>query len=114
MARSAGEPASVSTALLVAVASAVITAVAVPGCIVMAHRFGVIDRPGPLKPHEAPVPYLGGVAVFAGLVVGVSVGRPIVLVPLAAAMAIGSPTIASGFRRACDSQLNSEWGQSWL
>ncbi len=89
MARTAGDPAGVSTAVLVAVASAVITAVAVPGCIVMAHRFDVIDRPGPLKPHAAPVPYLGGVAVFAGLVVGVSVGRPIILVPLAAAMAIG-------------------------
>jgi UDP-GlcNAc:undecaprenyl-phosphate GlcNAc-1-phosphate transferase len=89
VARAAGDRANVSTTLLVAVASAAITAVAVPACIVIAHRFGVIDRPGPLKPHEAPVPYLGGVAVFAGLVVGVSVGRPIVLVPLAAAMAIG-------------------------
>ena len=55
----------------------------------MAHRFGVIDRPGPLKPHEAPVPYLGGVAVFAGLVVGVLAGRPITLIPLAAATALG-------------------------
>ena len=89
VARCAGEPASVSTALLVAAASAAITAVAVPCCIMMAHHFGVIDRPGPLKPHEAPVAYLGGVAVFAGLVVGVSVGRPIVLIPLAAALAIG-------------------------
>ena len=59
VARAAGDPAGVSTAVLVAVASAVITAVAVPGCIVIAHRFGVIDRPGPLKPHAAPVPYLG-------------------------------------------------------
>jgi UDP-GlcNAc:undecaprenyl-phosphate GlcNAc-1-phosphate transferase len=89
VARAAGDFAGVSTTLLVAVTSAVITAVAVPACIVIAHRFGVIDLPGPLKPHEAPVPYLGGVAVFAGLVVGVSVGRPIVLIPLAAAMAIG-------------------------
>ena len=89
MARPAGDPASVSTAFLVAVASAAITAVAVPCCIMIAHRFGVIDRPGPLKPHEAPVAYLGGVAVFAGLVVGMSVGRPIILLPLAAALAIG-------------------------
>lgn len=78
-----------STAVIIAVASAVITAVAVPCCIVIAHRFGVIDRPGPLKPHEAPVAYLGGVAVFAGLVVGMSAGRPITLVPLAAATALG-------------------------
>jgi UDP-GlcNAc:undecaprenyl-phosphate GlcNAc-1-phosphate transferase len=78
-----------STAILVAVVSAVITAVAVPVCIVAAHRFGVIDRPGPLKTHEAPVAYLGGVAVFAGLVVGLSTGRPITLIPLAAALALG-------------------------
>ena len=78
-----------STTVLVAVASAVVTAVAVPGCIVLAHRFDVIDRPGSLKPHAAPVPYLGGVAVFAGLVVGVSAGRPVILVPLAAATALG-------------------------
>ena len=42
---------------------------------------GVIDRPGPLKTHETPVPYLGGVAVFAGVVVGGSVGRPVTLIP---------------------------------
>ncbi len=78
-----------STVFVVAVAAAVITVVAVPVCIAVAHRFGVIDRPGPLKPHEAPVAYLGGVAVFAGLVVGVSAGRPVVLIPLAAATALG-------------------------
>jgi UDP-GlcNAc:undecaprenyl-phosphate GlcNAc-1-phosphate transferase len=79
----------VSTAVLVAVVSAFVTAVAVPGCIVVAHRFGVIDRPGTLKIHETPVPYLGGVAVFAGLVVGEAVGRPVTLIPLSAALALG-------------------------
>jgi UDP-GlcNAc:undecaprenyl-phosphate GlcNAc-1-phosphate transferase len=77
------------TVILVAVASAAVTAVVVPACILAAHRFGVIDRPGPLKTHEAPVPYLGGVAVFAGLVVGECVGRPVTLIPLAAALAVG-------------------------
>jgi UDP-N-acetylmuramyl pentapeptide phosphotransferase/UDP-N-acetylglucosamine-1-phosphate transferase len=78
-----------STPFLIALASAAITAVAVPICIVAAHRFGVIDRPGPLKTHEAPVAYLGGVAVFAGLVVGLCAGRPVTLIPLAAALALG-------------------------
>lgn len=78
-----------NTTVVVAAGSVVITAVAIPGCIVIARRFGVIDRPGPLKPHEAPVPYLGGVAVFAGLVVGVLAGKPIALIPLAAATALG-------------------------
>lgn len=75
--------------LLVTVGALGITAVAVPVCIVLARRFGVMDRPGPLKPHAIPVPYLGGLAVFAGLALGGWVGRPIVLVPLAAALAIG-------------------------
>ena len=35
------------------------------------------------------MPYLGGVAVFAGVAVGVCVGRPVALVPLAAALAVG-------------------------
>jgi UDP-GlcNAc:undecaprenyl-phosphate GlcNAc-1-phosphate transferase len=87
MARSPVQP--VVNVVLVVAGSALVTAVAVPVCIVAAHRFGVIDRPGPLKPHEAPVPYLGGVAVFAGLLVGCCVGRPLTLIPLAAALALG-------------------------
>jgi UDP-GlcNAc:undecaprenyl-phosphate GlcNAc-1-phosphate transferase len=75
--------------ILVVVLSAVVTAAAVPLCSLAARRFGVIDRPGPLKTHEAPVPYLGGVAVFAGLVIGESAGRPVTLIPLAAALALG-------------------------
>ena len=75
--------------LLVAAAALVATAALVPVCIVVAHRWGILDRPGTLKTQETPVPYLGGVAVFAGVAVGVCVGRPIVLVPLAAALAVG-------------------------
>jgi UDP-GlcNAc:undecaprenyl-phosphate/decaprenyl-phosphate GlcNAc-1-phosphate transferase len=80
----------VSTPVLVALLSLLVTAVAVPLCIVLAHRFDVIDHPGPLKTHEVPVPYLGGMAVFAGLVVGQCVGRPLTLIPLAAALALGT------------------------
>ena len=79
----------VSTAILVAAGSAIVTAVAVPVCIVVAHRFGVVDRPGALKTQEAPVAYLGGVGVFAGLVVGECVGRPITLIPLGLALFLG-------------------------
>jgi UDP-GlcNAc:undecaprenyl-phosphate GlcNAc-1-phosphate transferase len=75
--------------LLVTVAALSTTAVAVPACIVVAHRTGIMDRPGPLKTHEAPVPYLGGVAVFAGVAVGGSVGRPVALIPIAAALVVG-------------------------
>lgn len=76
-------------ALIVGVAAVVVTAAVVPLCIAAAHRWNVLDRPGPLKPHEAPVPYLGGVAVFCGVVVGALASRPIVLVPIAMALALG-------------------------
>jgi len=76
-------------ALLVAIAALAATAAMVPVCIVIAHRWDVMDRPGQLKTQEAPVPYLGGIAVFAGLTIGVCVGRPIALVPLAVALTVG-------------------------
>jgi UDP-GlcNAc:undecaprenyl-phosphate GlcNAc-1-phosphate transferase len=76
-------------ALLVAAAALVTTAALVPVCIVVARRWDILDRPGTLKTHAAPVPYLGGVAVFAGVAVGTCVGRPIALIPLAVALAVG-------------------------
>jgi UDP-GlcNAc:undecaprenyl-phosphate/decaprenyl-phosphate GlcNAc-1-phosphate transferase len=75
--------------LLVAAGSVCVTAAAVPVCIRLARRWGVIDRPGPLKTQKTAVPYLGGVAVFAGLIVGGWVGRPVVLIPVAVAAAVG-------------------------
>lgn len=76
-------------ALLIGVSSLVVTAAVTPVVIVAARRWGVVDRPGALKPQSVPVPYLGGVAVFAGLVIGAAVGRPLVIVPLAAALGLG-------------------------
>jgi UDP-GlcNAc:undecaprenyl-phosphate/decaprenyl-phosphate GlcNAc-1-phosphate transferase len=78
----------VSTTLIVVVAAAA-TLVATPLVMKLAGRLGVVDRPGVLKPQQAPVPYLGGVAVFAGVVVGAAAGRPSVLIPLALALALG-------------------------
>jgi len=54
-----------------------------------ATRLGVVDRPGPLKIQDRPVPYLGGVAL-AGAVAGpVAVARPSLLVPIGLALALG-------------------------
>jgi UDP-GlcNAc:undecaprenyl-phosphate GlcNAc-1-phosphate transferase len=75
--------------LLVALGAFVAAMLVVPACIVVARRWGIMDRPGALKTQEAAVPYLGGVAVFAGVAIGVCVGRPVALVPLAAALAVG-------------------------
>jgi UDP-GlcNAc:undecaprenyl-phosphate GlcNAc-1-phosphate transferase len=62
-----------NTPLVAAVAGAV-TLGATPVMMVTARRTGIVDRPGGLKPQAAPVPYLGGVAVLAGLMVGVLAG----------------------------------------
>ncbi len=73
-------------ALIVAMA----LAVALTPCAgAIASRIGLVDRPGPLKVHAAPVPYLGGVAVLAAIAGPVAVTRPSLLVPLAMATALG-------------------------
>ena len=41
--------------LLVTVAALAVTALAVPVCIVVARRTGMMDRAGALKSHQAPV-----------------------------------------------------------
>jgi UDP-GlcNAc:undecaprenyl-phosphate GlcNAc-1-phosphate transferase len=77
------------TGTWVAVSALVVTLVATPAVIVLARRTGIVDRPGALKPQSAEVPYLGGLAVWAGTMVGVLVGRPAVGIPLTAAMLLG-------------------------
>lgn len=74
---------------VVAVVSFGVALVVTPVMIVVARRSGVVDRPGALKDQATPVPYLGGVAVFAGAAVGALSGRPSVLIPLAAALVLG-------------------------
>ncbi|MGH8979030.1 MAG: hypothetical protein ACRDV7_13210, partial [Acidimicrobiia bacterium] len=70
-------------AFLVAVA-------ATPVIARVAIGLGVVDHPGPLKVHDRPVPYLGGVAVFIAIAVGVVAERPSVLFPLGLALVLGA------------------------
>jgi len=70
------------------VAFAVTVAIA-PVAAVAARRWGIVDHPGPLKVHARPVPYLGGVAVFAGLLGPVVGTRAVLLAPLALALGLG-------------------------
>jgi UDP-GlcNAc:undecaprenyl-phosphate GlcNAc-1-phosphate transferase len=75
----------------------VVTIVLTPIAASVARRTGIVDVPGPLKTHAAPVPYLGGFAVFGGVVVGVvGTGRTVLLVPLALALALGTADDARG------------------
>jgi UDP-GlcNAc:undecaprenyl-phosphate GlcNAc-1-phosphate transferase len=66
-----------------------VTAALTPVAATAARRLGVIDRPGPLKVHQEAVPYLGGVAVFAGVAAPVALERPSWLLPLALALVLG-------------------------
>jgi UDP-N-acetylmuramyl pentapeptide phosphotransferase/UDP-N-acetylglucosamine-1-phosphate transferase len=73
-------------ALIVAFAVAVVVA---PITARFGRRFGFADRPGPLKVHTEPVPYLGGLAVFAGLAGPLALARPVLIVPLMMSLALG-------------------------
>jgi len=73
----------------IAVVSLAVALVVTPAAMVVARRSDIMDRPGALKSQVTPVPYLGGVGVFAGLAVGVLAGRPSILVPMALALALG-------------------------
>ena len=77
------------TPVVVALVAMAVTLAVTPLAIVLARRTGIVDRPGELKRQTASVPYLGGVAVFCGALVGASVGRPWLGVPLACALALG-------------------------
>ncbi|PHX80911.1 MAG: undecaprenyl-phosphate alpha-N-acetylglucosaminyl 1-phosphate transferase [Thermoleophilia bacterium] len=55
-------------ALLIA---AVITFALTPVAMRAAWRLGVVDRPGGRRIHDRPIPLLGGVAIFLGIVVAV-------------------------------------------
>ena len=75
---------------LIAVVSAVACAVVVtPVAMQVARTTGIVDRPGPLKVQREDIPYLGGIGVFAGVVVGVASTHVVLLVPLALALGLG-------------------------
>jgi UDP-GlcNAc:undecaprenyl-phosphate/decaprenyl-phosphate GlcNAc-1-phosphate transferase len=67
----------------------VIAVVATPVAAAIATKVGLVDRPGPLKVHHRPVPYLGGAAVMAAIVGPVAGAHPYVLIPLAMAFVLG-------------------------
>jgi UDP-GlcNAc:undecaprenyl-phosphate/decaprenyl-phosphate GlcNAc-1-phosphate transferase len=56
--------------VLTAAVACVTTWAVTPAIVRAAHRFGALDHPGPRKIHSAPIPRVGGLAVFAGFSVG--------------------------------------------
>ncbi|MDQ1467464.1 MAG: UDP-GlcNAc:undecaprenyl-phosphate/decaprenyl-phosphate GlcNAc-phosphate transferase, partial [Actinomycetota bacterium] len=73
-----------------------VTLATTPLAMRLATRAGIVDHPGPLKVQQTPVPYLGGLAVFAGLGVVVAAVHPMLLVPLGLATALGVVDDARG------------------
>lgn len=71
--------------------AAVVTLTATPLVRRLALRLDVVDHPGPLKIHRRPVAYLGGLAVYAGLVAGtIGGGRSLALLtPVGLALLLG-------------------------
>jgi UDP-GlcNAc:undecaprenyl-phosphate GlcNAc-1-phosphate transferase len=67
----------------------VVAVAATPLAALVARRLGIVDAPGALKVQSQPVPYLGGVAVFAALTVPVATARPLLLLPLGLSLALG-------------------------
>ena len=67
----------------------VVAVLATPAAAAIATKVGLVDRPGPLKVHQRPVPYLGGAAVLLAIVGPVAGARPYALVPLALAFLVG-------------------------
>jgi len=63
----------IETFWLVGAISFLVSLVATPLCRRLALAKGIVDRPDDfLKPHQRPIPYLGGVAVFAGWIAGLA------------------------------------------
>jgi UDP-N-acetylmuramyl pentapeptide phosphotransferase/UDP-N-acetylglucosamine-1-phosphate transferase len=79
----------VTRVVAVMIAAFAAAALLTPLAMAVATRTGVVDRPGPLKPQSAAVPYLGGVAVFLALLVVAALRHPMVIVPLAGATVLG-------------------------
>ena len=76
-------------ALVTFAASIALALVLTPLTARLAIRAGVVDRPGPLKVHQAPVPYLGGVAVFVAAGATMAPEHPRLLLPLGLALTLG-------------------------
>jgi UDP-GlcNAc:undecaprenyl-phosphate GlcNAc-1-phosphate transferase len=87
----------VDGALIAGIGGAV-ALVATPVAARVAIKYGVLDHPGSLKLQQRPVPYLGGVAVFAAVAVAGLVGgaKALWLVPLALALLLGVVDDVSG------------------
>ena len=69
--------------------AAAVTALVTPVVAWIAIRLDIVDRPGELKIQEAPVAYLGGIAIAAGLAGPLATSQPAFLLPLGLSLGLG-------------------------
>jgi UDP-GlcNAc:undecaprenyl-phosphate/decaprenyl-phosphate GlcNAc-1-phosphate transferase len=81
---------SLSATVAVGGGACAVSLLATPLMARLATRFRWTDRPGALKPQSSATPYLGGLAVALGVAIGAAAYRPVLLVPLLMALAIGT------------------------
>jgi UDP-N-acetylmuramyl pentapeptide phosphotransferase/UDP-N-acetylglucosamine-1-phosphate transferase len=81
---------TVAASLALAAAACAISLLATPVAARVASRVGLLDRPGALKPHARPTPYLGGVGVGCGVALGAAWFDPRLLIPFGLALALGT------------------------
>lgn len=80
---------SVTADLAVGAGAFVASLAVTPLAATFARRVGLLDQPGPLKPHARATPYLGGIGVAAGTAVGAVLFHPWLLLPLGIALNLG-------------------------
>lgn len=80
--------------VLIGVLAAALVATPLAGAL--ARRIGLVDEPGLLKVQSAPVPYLGGLAIFVAVAVVIAAARPAFLLPMVLALALGMADDARG------------------
>ncbi|MBA3065058.1 undecaprenyl/decaprenyl-phosphate alpha-N-acetylglucosaminyl 1-phosphate transferase [bacterium] len=62
--------------IITLIVSFAVTAALVPSCMRLARKFNIIDFPNTaVKTHFSAMPYLGGVAIFAGIILSLSLIR---------------------------------------
>ncbi len=81
---------------MVLIAAFSVALVATPLAMWLARRTGLLDHPGDLKVQSAAVPYLGGLGIASGVVVGAAATRPAFILPVAMALGLGVVDDARG------------------
>ena len=89
--------------LVIGAGAWLVTLVATPFAARIATRLQLVDHPGALKPQSSATPYLGGVAVGLGVVVGVASYRPLCSSRWRWRWPSGQPTMSGHCLRCCDS-----------